>query len=84
MEAELDGHGIDHRRRLGERHVRRAEGFGVAPKSDQAGRPDVVADVELPVGLDEVVLEVLGRRVGIITEPAVGNEPYRMIEPLRP
>ena len=73
IERQLDRDGIDHRRRLGERNVRGAEGLGAAPKGDQAGRVEIVADIEPPVGLDEVVLEVLGRRAGIVAETAAGH-----------
>ena len=84
IERHFDRDGIDHRRRLGERDVRGAEGLGAAPKGDQAGRVDIVADIEPPVGLDEVVLEVLGRRAGIVAETAVRQQPQRVVQPLRP
>ena len=77
IERQFDRDGIDHRRRLGERDVRGAERLGAAPKGDQAGRVDIVPDIEPPVGLDEVVLEVLGRRAGIEAETAAGQQPQR-------
>ena len=84
IERQFDRDGIDHRRRLGKRNVRGAEGLGAAPKGDQAGRVEIGPDIEPPVGLDEVVLEVLGRRAGIVAETAVGQQPQRVIQPLRP
>ena len=84
IERHFDRDGIDHRRRLRERDVRGAQRLGAAPKGDHAGRVEVVPDIEPPVGLEEVVLEVLGRRAGIVAETAGGQQPQRVVQPLRP
>jgi hypothetical protein len=84
IERRFDRDRIDHRRLLSERDVRGAQRLGAAPKGDQAGRPDIGPDIEPPVSLDEIVLEVLRRRTGIVAKTAGRQEPHRVVQPLRP